>query len=104
MAQDERRGSPRTTVHPDDSVTINNLRFALRNWSRTGLLFGPLADPPEVGLKVEAKVSVIAAGERIRFDAQTEVLRVANGLVAVRYQCASTDVLPLIDKHFQGSP
>src|SRR5256885_849772 len=101
MVQIERRGSPRTTVHPDDYVIINNVRFPLRNWSRAGLLFGPLADPPDIGLKIDAKVSVIAAGQRIRFDAQVEVLRIANGLVAVQYQCASSETLRLIDKHFQ---
>ncbi len=78
------------------------MRFALRNWSPRGLLFGPMANPPSVGTKLGLKVNVILVSNRARFDATGEVMRVVNGDVAVAYECATPETRLLIQKHFNS--
>ncbi|HTP85113.1 MAG TPA: hypothetical protein VMQ11_19330 [Alphaproteobacteria bacterium] len=99
---DERRIAPRVPNNPEDHVILNNVRFALRNWSPRGLLFGPVANPPSVGTKIGLKVNVILASDRARFDATGEVMRVVNGDVAVAYECAAPETRLLIQKHFNS--
>lgn len=98
----ERRAAPRLALGPEDCVIINNVRFSMRNWSAIGLLFGPMAVPPKVGDKIAIKVSVMVKDQRHRFDASGEVLRVENGMVAVRYACHSPESAAAIRSHFAG--
>jgi hypothetical protein len=99
---DERRVAPRVPSNPDDHVIVNNVRFALRNWSPRGLLFGPVANPPQVGTKIGLKVNIMLASDRTRFDATGEVMRVANGEVAVRYECAVPETFLVIQRYFNS--
>ncbi|MBV8538591.1 MAG: hypothetical protein JO128_23535 [Alphaproteobacteria bacterium] len=99
---DERRIAPRVPNNPEDHVILNNVRFALRNWSPRGLLFGPMANPPSVGTKLGLKVSVVLMSDRARFDATGEVMRVVNGDVAVAYECAAPETRLLIQRHFSS--
>ncbi len=99
---DEQRAAPRARTHPDDHVTMNNVRFALRNWSPRGLLFGPVGNPPSLGEKVELKVVAMLKADRVRFGAVGEVVRVANGEVAVRYECTSPGAAPQIKAYFDS--
>ena len=99
---DERRIAPRVPSNPEDHVILNNVRFTLRNWSPRGLLFGPVANPPTVGAKIGLKVNIMLRSDRARFDAMGEVMRVANGEVAVRYECAAEETRLLIQKYFNS--
>jgi hypothetical protein len=100
----DRRASPRVPTSANDYVTFNNVRFPLRNWSATGVLFGPMGTPPAVGQKLALKVTVTCGHERLRFDAACDVVRVANGQVAARYECQSSDVAATIRAHFEPHP
>jgi hypothetical protein len=99
----ERRAAPRLKTHPDDHVIINNVRFPLGDWSRVGLLFGPMGNPPVVGQRLDLKVAVLIRGDRVRFTAMGEVLRVHNGQVAVRYECQSPEALPRLSSYFDSA-
>lgn len=96
----DRRTSPRAATSANDYVTFNSVRFPLRNWSGSGLLFGPMGTPPVVNEKLTLKVTVTCGDDRLRFDAACEVVRVANNLVAVRYQCQSAETAARIQAHF----
>ncbi|HEX9462239.1 MAG TPA: PilZ domain-containing protein [Alphaproteobacteria bacterium] len=98
----DRRTSPRVQTTANDYVTFNNVQFPLRNWSGSGLLFGPMGSPLDIGQKLTLKVTVRCGDDRLRFDADCEVARVANGLVAVRYQCLSGDTAARIRDHFSS--
>lgn len=99
---DDRRIAPRVPNNPEDHVILNNVRFTLRNWSPRGLLFGPVANPPSVGTKIGLRVNIMLQSDRARFDAMGEVMRVANGEVAVRYECAAPETRLLIQKYFNS--
>jgi hypothetical protein len=82
----DRRTSPRLQTTANDHVTFNGVQFPLRNWSATGLLFGPMGTPSTVGQKLSLKVTVTCGADRLRFDAACDVIRVASGQVAARYE------------------
>lgn len=96
----EKRAAPRALTSPDDHVILNGLRLPLRNWSVAGLLFGPMGTPPAIGQTVQLKVTVRCGDDRIKFEATGEVMRVANGQVAVRYQCVSAETAARIKAFF----
>lgn len=96
----DRRTSPRAPTSANDYVTFNSIRFPLRNWSSSGLLFGPMGSPPEPNQKLTLNVTVQCGNDRLRFDATCEVVRIANNLVAVRYQCQSAETAARIQAHF----
>jgi hypothetical protein len=99
---DEKRAQSRTATGPDDHIIYNGLRVPLRNWSPVGLLFGPMGIPPLVGQKIELKVQVKFRDDRLRFDATGEVIRVDNGMVAVRYECRAPETVLQIKAYFAG--
>lgn len=96
----EKRAAPRALTAPDDHVILNGLRLPLRNWSAAGLLFGPMGTPPAIGQTVQLKVTVRCGEDRLKFEATGEVMRVVNGQVAVRYQCASPETAARIKAYF----
>jgi hypothetical protein len=99
----ERRVAPRLATTANDRVTFNNVDYPLRNWSATGLLFGPMGHSPAIGQKLALKVVVRCGEDRLRFDATGEVVRVANNLIAVRYECHSGDTAARIKDHFASA-
>lgn len=98
----ERRTARRVPNHPDDHVIIDRIRFRLQNWSRNGLLFGPMASPPAMFAKIDIKVAVMINGDRVRFEAIGEVLRIAEGSVAVRYQVLTSEAAPILRHYFDA--
>lgn len=98
----EKRTALRALTAPDDHVILNSLRLPLRNWSVAGLLFGPMGTPPAIGQTVQLKVTVRCGDDRLKFEATGEVMRVANGQVAVRYQCASAEAAARIKAYFSS--
>jgi len=101
-ADAERRAALRLPAHPDDHVVLNGLRAPLRNWSVSGLLFGPMQSPPAIGASLTIKVSVIhSGGERIRFDARADVLRIIDGQIAAKYVCATPEAAALVRRYFE---
>jgi hypothetical protein len=103
-ARDDRRAAPRVATTANDYVTFNDVRFPLRNWSASGLLFGPMGTPPATGQKLTLKVTVTCGHDRLRFDAACEVVRVANNVVAAKYECQSADAAPRIRAYFDAHP
>ena len=99
----ERRTSPRFQTTPNDYVTFNDVQYPLRNWSATGLLFGPMGAPPEIGQRFTLKVTVRCGDDRLRFDANCDVVRVVNGQIAVRYQPASAETASRIKAFFSSA-
>ena len=103
-ARDDRRTAPRLATSANDYVTFNSVRFPLRNWSATGLLFGPMGTPPGVGQKLTLNVTVTCGQDRLRFDAACEVVRVVNNLVAAKYACQSPEAAARIRAYFEAHP
>ncbi|HTO81369.1 MAG TPA: PilZ domain-containing protein [Methylomirabilota bacterium] len=103
-AGSDRRTSPRLATTANDYVTFNSVRFPLRNWSASGLLFGPMGTPPGIGQKLTLNVTVMCGQDRLRFDAACEVVRVASNLVAARYACQSPEVAAKIRAYFEAHP
>lgn len=101
-ARDDRRAAPRIATSANDYVTFNSVRFPLKNWSATGLLFGPMGSPPAVGQKLTLNVTVMCGQDRLRFDAACDVVRVANNLVAAKYACQSAEVAAKIRAYFEA--
>jgi hypothetical protein len=103
-AGSDRRVSPRVATSANDYVTFNSVRFPLKNWSGSGLLFGPMGSPPAVGQKLTLQVTVMCGQDRLRFDAACEVVRVVNNLVAAKYACQSADTAAKIRAYFEAHP
>ena len=99
----ERRMSPRFQTTPNDYVAYNDVQYPLRNWSATGLLFGPMGAPPEIGEQFTVKVTVRCGDDRLRFDATCNVVRVVNGQIAVSYQPVSAETASRIKAFFQSA-
>jgi hypothetical protein len=97
---EDKRAYPRVTTGPDDYIIYNAVRIPLRNWSPVGLLFGPMGVPLTVGQKIDLKVQVKFRDDRLRFDATGDVVRVDNGMVAVRYECRLPETALQIKAHF----
>jgi hypothetical protein len=103
QANMNKRAAERTVAGPSDHVIYNNaLQVPLRNWSPVGLMFGPMGTPPDVGQHLELKVAVTFRNDRLRFQAQCEVVRVEKGMVAVRYECAAPETAAQIKAYFAG--
>lgn len=83
-----------------DYVLLQGQRIPLRNWSPVGLQFGPCSAALAAGAKLPVKVIVQSAGLSFEFRATAEVLRVADGLVAARYQCEDPAVTQKIKAYF----
>jgi hypothetical protein len=100
----DRRMSPRVATGANDYVTFNNVRFPLKNWSATGLLFGPMGAAPEVGQQLTLNVTVQCGQDRLRFDAACQVVRVVNNLVAAKYECKVPEIAAKIRAYFEAHP
>lgn len=99
----DRRAAPRVQTTAHDYVTLNDVQYPLKNWSASGLLFGPMSHPPDIGQRLTLKVTVRSGDDRLRFDATCEVARVANNLIAVRYQCQSAETASRIKSYFSSA-
>ena len=82
------------------NVLLQGQRIPLRNWSPVGLQFGPCSSAIAAGAKLSIKVVVQNPGLSIEFRATAEVLRVADGQVAARYQCEDPAVAQKIKAYF----
>lgn len=83
-----------------DFVLLHGQRIPLRNWSPVGLQFGPSSTSLTAGAKLPVKVIVQTPALSIEFRATAEVLRVADGMVAARYQCEDPAVMQRIRDYF----
>ena len=97
----ERRISPRMVAGPEDKVQALGQRAALRNWSETGLLFGPAANFV-VGQRLPASVILRNGYLNLVFDAELQIVRVADGLIGARYTCLDPNARGKIKTHFAG--
>lgn len=98
------RNTQRGIGGPKDAVIVRGLRFPLKNWSPMGILFGPcspaLTSKLEVGSRFSAAVEIRNSLISLDFPAEAEVLRVADGLVAARYQCSDVAIQQRINTYF----
>ena len=97
-----RRLSPRMAAGPEDRVQLLGQRVALRNWSETGLMFGPFSGVLVPGQSVRATVLLRNAYISAGFEATLEIVRFADGLVGARYNCADPHMRQRIKAHFQN--
>jgi len=95
-----RRLSPRMAAGPEDRVQLQGQRVALRNWSETGLMFGPFSGVLVPGQTVRATVLLRNAYISAGFEATLEIVRFADGLVGARYTCADPHMRQRIKAHF----
>lgn len=85
---------------PEDHVLVQDVRVPLRNWSPAGLMFGPCDVSLETGMRLPLVVVVRNPAFRIEFQARAEILRVAEGMIAARYQCDDPAVAARIRDYF----
>jgi hypothetical protein len=95
-----RRLSPRMAAGPDDRVQLMGQRVPLRNWSETGLMFGPFAGTLVPGQTMRATLLLRNVYISIGFDASLEIVRFTDGLVAAKYTCADPYIRQRIKAHF----
>ena len=99
----ERRRDPRVIAGPNDTVSIGQKQFPLRNWSSIGLLFGPAEIGVTVGDSVDLSFSVQGLKLDIPVDASADIIRVGeDGIVAARYYCKDTGIEERIRTYFGG--
>lgn len=85
---------------PEDHVLVRDMRVPLRNWSPSGLMFGPCNLSLEVGARLPLTVVVRNPACRIEFSVAAEILRVADGMIAARYQCDDPAAAEQIKSYF----
>lgn len=95
-----RRLSPRMSAGPEDRVQLMGQRVPLRNWSETGLLFGPFTGTLAPGQTLRGTVLLRNAYISIGFEASLEIVRFADGLVGAKYSCADPHLRQRIKAHF----
>ncbi len=98
-----RRLSPRMSAGPEDRVQIMGQRVPLRNWSETGLMFGPFAGTLLPGQTLRATVLLRNAYISVGFEANLEIVRFADGLVGAKYTCADPHIRQRIKAHFAAA-
>jgi hypothetical protein len=98
-----RRLSPRMNAGPEDRVQLMGQRVPLRNWSETGLMFGPFAGTLAPGQTLRATVLLRNAYISIGFEANLEIVRFVDGLVGAKYSCADPHVRQRIKAHFAAA-
>jgi len=96
----EHRRATRIEGGSKDCVTVKGTDYPLRNWSRIGLFFGPINNPPPRGQEFELSVLVHTPRQIFRFPATAEVVRVDGRYVAVRYTCRDEGTAQEIRSHF----
>ncbi len=95
----ERRRDSRFDCGANDSVTVNGKSYRAENWSQYGLLFGRMEPAPRMGDDLRLRAEIKSIG--ISFDATAKVVRVEDGMVAVRYQ-ADAAAQSRIAQHFRN--
>lgn len=97
----ERRRDPRVVAGPDDTVRIGQDRAPLRNWSKIGLLFGPVEIGVTVGDSVDLTFNVQNAQIDLTVEASADIVRVGeDGIVAARYYCKDPSTEERIKAYF----
>lgn len=98
----DRRISPRMVAGPEDKVQILGQRAQLRNWSETGLLFGPASNLRQ-DQRLNGTVILRNAFLNLVFDAELHIVRVGDGgLIGARYNCLDPNARSRIKAHFAG--
>jgi hypothetical protein len=98
----ERRIAPRMMAGPEDRVQLFGQRVPLRNWSETGLLFGPFSGALAPGQRLRGTVQLRNAYLSLAFDCDVEIVRFVDGLVGARYACADPHARQRIKAHFRA--
>ncbi len=102
QAGGERRISPRMVAGPEDKVQVMGQRAQLRNWSETGLLFGPAANLRQ-DQRLNGTIILRNAFLNLVFDAELHIVRVGEGgLIGARYNCLDPNARARIKAHFAG--
>ncbi len=86
-AEAERRRMARSLGGLEDRVVFMGRPYPLRNWSPVGLVFGPVPHPPRPEQPCPLQVRVRNPVLTLNFDADAHVVRVDEGIIAVRYRC-----------------
>ncbi|MBL8807470.1 MAG: hypothetical protein JNN22_11555 [Rhodospirillales bacterium] len=98
----DRRISPRMIAGPEDRIQIGGVRVPLRNWSETGLMFGPYNGLIAPGQRMRATVMLRNAYIAMGFEAELEIVRQVDGLVGAKYNCADPQARQRIKAHFRA--
>jgi hypothetical protein len=98
----ERRISPRMVAGPEDRVILAGQRVPLRNWSETGLLFGPFQGLAQPGQQMKATVMLRNGYLSMGFEADLEIVRATDGLIGARYTCNDPHARQRIKAHFRA--
>jgi hypothetical protein len=85
-AEANKRGNDRSVASVDDCVLFHGQKVKLKNWSPHGLLFGPITAFVSVTEKIDLTVLIRQPFLTLNFDAEAEVVRFADGIVAARYK------------------
>ncbi|MBI1245960.1 MAG: hypothetical protein GC202_13235 [Alphaproteobacteria bacterium] len=101
-AAGERRISPRMVAGPEDRVLLGGQRVPLRNWSETGLLFGPFNGIAQPGQHMKATVMLRNGYLSMGFEAELEIVRANDGLIGAKYACNDPHVRQRIKAHFRA--
>ncbi len=98
----DRRISPRMVAGPEDKVQVMGQRAQLRNWSETGLLFGPASNLRQ-DQRLNGTIILRNAFLNLVFDAELHIVRVGDGgLIGARYTCLDPNARMRIKAHFAG--
>lgn len=98
----DRRISPRMVAGPEDKVQVMGQRAPLRNWSETGLLFGPATNLRQ-DQRLNGTIILRNAFLNLVFDAELHIVRVGEGgLIGARYACLDPNARARIKAHFAG--
>ena len=98
----DRRISPRMVAGPEDRVLLGGQRVPLRNWSETGLMFGPFVGIAQPGQRMKATVMLRNGYISMGFEADLEIVRFVDGLVGAKYTTADPHVRQRIKAHFRA--
>jgi hypothetical protein len=98
----DRRIAPRSIAGPEDRVLVGGQRVPLRNWSETGVMFGPFSGLAQPGQRMKATVMLRNGYISMGFEADLEIVRFVDGLVGARYTCADPHVRQRIKAHFRA--
>ncbi len=98
----EQRQGRRMETRAGDHVLLDGEQYALRNWSRIGLMFGPCQRRLALGTALKLTVVVNTPSQVFRFAAEAEVIRSDGGFIGVRYSCADADMAEEIRNYFAG--
>ncbi|MBM3601879.1 MAG: hypothetical protein FJX35_27100 [Alphaproteobacteria bacterium] len=96
----DRRTGLRAAAVASDYVIIEAVKVPLRNWSAIGLLFGPIQGTVNPGQHFRIGVRVRTHRGNVLFDAEANIVRCENGMVAAKYRCLGHAEEQIIQAHF----